>query len=96
MVVGSHAHVLLGAGWLDDTYVDYGLGNFVWYSQASIRTGILTLTVRRGRVVADSFAPANISPDGRPRLMAGDARQDAVESWQRLRGCTNLNQHSSG
>ena len=31
VVVGTHAHVLLGAGMLDDTYVSYGLGNFLWY-----------------------------------------------------------------
>ena len=31
VVVGTHAHVLQGAGWLGDTYVAYGLGNFLWY-----------------------------------------------------------------
>ena len=31
VIVGSHAHVLLGSGWLGDTYVSYGLGNFLWY-----------------------------------------------------------------
>lgn len=90
VVVGSHAHVLLGSGWLDDTYINYGLGNFVWYSQASTSTGILTLTVRDGHVVADSFDPAYIEPDGRPRLLEGDARAQATAAWRQLRGCTNL------
>ena len=30
VIVGAHAHKLQGAGWLGSTYVDYGLGNFVW------------------------------------------------------------------
>ncbi len=90
VVVGSHAHVLLGSGWLGDTYINYGLGNFLWYSQASTSTGILTLTVRDGRVVSDSFAPAYIEPDGRPRLLAGTARAEATAAWRELRGCTDL------
>lgn len=93
IVVGSHAHVLLGAGWLNDTYVDYGLGNFAWYNQATMSTGILTLTVRRGHVVADSFAPAQIYPDGRPRLLHHGTRADAVHAWRQLRGCTGLAPH---
>ncbi|MEP6697505.1 MAG: CapA family protein, partial [Pseudonocardiales bacterium] len=30
-VVGTHAHLLLGAGWQGRTYVAYGLGNFLWW-----------------------------------------------------------------
>ena len=93
VVVGSHAHVLLGAGWLADTYVDYGLGNFVWYNQNSVSTGILTLTVRDGRVVADHFSPADIQPNGLPRLLRGEQRTGAVANWQQLRGCTDLAPH---
>ena len=90
VVLGSHAHVLLGAGWLGDTYVGYGLGNFLWYNQNSVSTGILQLTIRDGRVAADSFAPAHIDRDGRPRLLAGDDRAAAVQRWHRLRTCTGL------
>lgn len=90
IVVGSHAHVLLGSGWMGSTYVDYGLGNFVWYNQATIRTGLLTLTIRNGHVVDDSFAPADIGADGRPRFLTGAARTAAVADWRRLRGCTPL------
>lgn len=93
VVVGSHAHVLLGAGWLADTYVDYGLGNFVWYNQNSVSTGILTLTVRDGRVVADDFSPADIQPNGLPLLLRGEQRTGAVASWRQLRGCTDLAPH---
>ena len=50
IVVGSHAHVQLGAGRLGAAYVDYGLGNFVFYASgasAVTRTGVLLLTVTR-------------------------------------------------
>lgn len=90
MILGSHAHVLLGAGWLGNTFVDYGLGNFVWYNQANLDTGILTLTIRNGRVVDDSLAPATIGADGLPMLVDGAARDQAVKDWRALRGCTGL------
>ena len=31
IIVGTHAHVLLGGGYLGSAYVDYGLGNFAFY-----------------------------------------------------------------
>jgi poly-gamma-glutamate synthesis protein (capsule biosynthesis protein) len=87
VVVGSHAHVLLGSGWLDDTYVNYGLGNFLWYNQNSIDTGILQLRVRDGEVVDDSWTPARIQPDGRPRVVPPPARAAAIADWRRLQVC---------
>jgi poly-gamma-glutamate capsule biosynthesis protein CapA/YwtB (metallophosphatase superfamily) len=90
VVVGSHAHVLLGAGWIGSTYVDYGLGNFVWYNQATTSTGLLTLTVRDGHVTHDAFAPADIGADGRPQFLSGSDASAAVAAWRELRGCTNL------
>ncbi len=90
IVLGSHAHVLQGAGWLDDTYVAYGLGNFVWYNQNSVSTGILQLTIRDGEVVGDSFRPAHIRSDGRPHLVAGSQRTNALADWRELRNCTSL------
>ncbi len=94
VVVGSHAHVLLGGGWLHHTYIDYGLGNFVWYRQApTTDTGVLTLTLRNGEVRRDSFAPARIGSDGLPRLRTGDQRRRAVKKWHRLNHCTSLSRH---
>src|SRR4029450_7072689 len=57
VVLGSHAHVLLGSGWLGDTYVNYGLGNFLWYHDHHPETGVLRLTIRHGHVVGDSWTP---------------------------------------
>ena len=62
VLVGSHAHVLLGAGWLGETYVDYGLGNFVWYHDHQPDTGVLRLTVRDGSVTGGQWVPAHIEP----------------------------------
>ena len=44
VVVGSHAHVLLGGGLLGRALVDYGLGNFVFYASRE-----LTVADRRAR-----------------------------------------------
>ena len=90
VVVGSHAHVLLGSGWIGDTYVDYGLGNFLWYHDHQPETGVLRVTVRDGHVVGDSLVPARIQTDGRPLPLTGAARAAAIADWRRLRGCTGL------
>ena len=91
IVVGSHAHVLLGSGWLGETYVNYGLGNFVWYHNYSPVTGVLQVTVKDARVVDDSWTPALIESNGLPRPLDGKARTRALDDWNALRGgCTDL------
>ncbi len=89
-VVGSHAHVLLGSGWQGDTYVNYGLGNFLWYHNHQAETGVLRLRIEDGEVVGDTWLPAEIRAGGRPMPLTGVARARAVEDWQRLRGCADL------
>lgn len=90
VVVGSHAHVLLGSGWQGDTYVNYGLGNFVWYHEQQPETGVLRLRVQDGTVVSDEWVPAEIGPAGRPQPLAGPRRSRAVAAWSGLRGCAGL------
>jgi len=60
VVVGSHAHRVQGGGWLGDTYVDYGLGNFAWARNDGPNgvTGVLTLTVDLERVRDRGLSPA--------------------------------------
>ncbi|HYY80165.1 MAG TPA: CapA family protein [Actinomycetes bacterium] len=91
VVVGSHAHVLLGAGWLHGAYVDYGLGNFVFYSGGGVtaQSGVLLLTVRGRAVTRDRWVPATIS-GGIPLPLRGAAAEGAVARWRALRGCTGL------
>ena len=31
IIIGSHAHMLQGSGWLHHTFVAYGMGNFLWW-----------------------------------------------------------------
>ncbi len=93
VIVGSHAHVLLGSGWIGDTYVDYGLGNFLWYHNHQPETGVLGLTVRDGQVVGDAWTPARIQTYGRPLPLRGAGRGEAIAAWHRLNRCTGLAPH---
>jgi poly-gamma-glutamate synthesis protein (capsule biosynthesis protein) len=92
IVVGSHAHRLQGAGRLGKAMVDYGLGNFVWYSQnsvASVTTGVLKITVTGRHIDSYNWVPATII-GGSPTPLGGSARSSAIASWRTLRSCTNL------
>jgi poly-gamma-glutamate synthesis protein (capsule biosynthesis protein) len=93
-VIGTHAHVLQGAGWLPNgTYVSYGLGNYLWwrtFGNDQDDNGVLTLTFRYGNVVADHFAPSHLQPSGiSPPATGADARRILAE-WNADRQCTNL------
>ncbi|NYG55984.1 CapA family protein [Nocardioides perillae] len=94
VVVGTHAHVLQGAGGLggpDGTYVSYGLGNFAWYHGRQGETGVLTLRVERGRVVDDRWTPGVIPlAGGVPERVTGRRAAEERTAWRALRGCTDL------
>ncbi|WP_051549159.1 CapA family protein [Nocardioides sp. URHA0032] len=91
VLVGSHAHVQLGSGWQGDTYVNYGLGNFVWYHNHPSDSGVLQLRLEDGKVVSDQWTPARIGPlGGAPLPLSGTSRQRAVTDWQVRRGCAGL------
>jgi hypothetical protein len=91
VVVGSHAHILLGGGYLDGAYVHYGLGNFVFYSRGGLtaQSGVLLLTMRGRAVSASRWVPAVIS-GGIPIPLEGAAADRAIDSWRSLRDCTGL------
>lgn len=91
VVVGSHAHVLLGAGYSGRTLVAYGLGNLAFYAKGAPRTssGVLTVTVTGRRIDRYAWRPALIE-DGAPIPLEGAARDDAKAAWRELRGCTGL------
>jgi poly-gamma-glutamate synthesis protein (capsule biosynthesis protein) len=90
VVVGSHAHVLLGAGRLGKALVAYGLGNFVFYAfrEETSRSGVLEVTVTGRRVDDYRWVPARISGGIPYPVTAG--RASAVAQWEALRGCTGL------
>ena len=93
-VIGTHAHVLQGAGWRPDgTYVAYGLGNYLWWMNFGNNqddNGVLTLTFRHSSVVADSFAPAHLDPRGVPLPATGAEKRRIDGEWQADRQCTDL------
>ncbi|MGZ4617422.1 MAG: CapA family protein [Frankiaceae bacterium] len=92
IVVGSHAHVLLGAGFLGRTYVDYGLGNFAFYSSGSgpnTQSGVLVVNVAPHKVVRAGWVPAHIE-GGVPIPLQSSAVGPARARWESLRGCTHL------
>jgi poly-gamma-glutamate synthesis protein (capsule biosynthesis protein) len=91
-VVGTHAHLLLGGGWLGRTYVGYGLGNFLWWrdSAYSNDTGVLQLTFRGRQVVAASLVPARIDERGVPLPATGETAARIAGKWASLRDCTGL------
>jgi poly-gamma-glutamate synthesis protein (capsule biosynthesis protein) len=91
VVVGSHAHVVLGGGWRGSAYVDYGLGNFVFYSSSgpTAESGVLELTVEGRAVTNARWRPATLS-GGVPVPLTGSSAAAARRHWVDLRSCTGL------
>jgi poly-gamma-glutamate synthesis protein (capsule biosynthesis protein) len=79
IVLGTHAHLLLGEEWIGQTYVQYGLGNFLWWRDDAFSndTGVLVVTLRGVRVAETRLVPAVISRrTGQPLPATGrDARR---------------------
>lgn len=92
-IIGTHAHVLQGDGWLGSTYVAYGLGNFLWRRNdaASNDTGVLRLTVRTDQAIEPDFVPAVIDrKTGQPVPVTGSERDRVTRKFRSLRACTGL------
>jgi poly-gamma-glutamate capsule biosynthesis protein CapA/YwtB (metallophosphatase superfamily) len=91
VVIGADAHVLSGAGYLGDAYIDYGLGNFAFYDNAAPETdsGALLITVEGRHIVSTSFRPATIL-SGLPQPLTGAPAATALQNWNAARACTNL------
>jgi poly-gamma-glutamate synthesis protein (capsule biosynthesis protein) len=94
IIVGSHAHVLEGGGWHPSgAFVDYGLGNFVFYASGpgpTTQSGILRLTVSGRAVTQAQWLPARIS-GGLPRPATGTDAQQIVGTVGSLQQCAGLN-----
>jgi poly-gamma-glutamate synthesis protein (capsule biosynthesis protein) len=93
-VIGTHAHVLQGAGWLHNgTYVAYGLGNYLWWMSFGNNqddNGVLTLTFHRGTVVKGRFAPSHLDDRGVPMPAKGAEKRRIRAEWNGDRSCTDL------
>ena len=94
IVVGSHSHMLMGAGWKDDHFVAYGLGNYLWYvqnSEETTRTGVFTVTVDGTTPTSFTYAPARIGASGVAEPLTDDAAATAQARLADLReSCTDL------
>jgi poly-gamma-glutamate synthesis protein (capsule biosynthesis protein) len=92
VVVGQHAHVPLGGGYLGSSYVEYGMGNFEFYAPngaETAQTGVLLLTVDGRRVTRPRWLPGMIE-DGLPTPLRGAAAAAARAHWASLRDCAGL------
>ncbi len=93
-IVGTHAHVLQGAGWRPDgKYVAYGLGNYFWwrsFGNDQDDNGVLTLTIAGKKVTAARFIPSRLDDQGisPPATGATAARIDA--EFAQARRCADL------
>jgi poly-gamma-glutamate capsule biosynthesis protein CapA/YwtB (metallophosphatase superfamily) len=93
MIVGTHAHVLLGDGWLGNTFVAYGLSNFLWwYNDAgSNDTGVLRVTLTGTTITKTEFVPAYIDrTNGQPVPSSGAEASRISRKFADLRSCTGL------
>ncbi|MCU1688321.1 MAG: CapA family protein [Jatrophihabitantaceae bacterium] len=93
-VVGTHAHVLQGAGWRDDgVYIAYGLSNYLWwmsFDNEQDDNGVLTLTLQKSKVAAAQFEPAHLDSRGVPLPATGAEAHRINAEWERDRLCANL------
>jgi Bacterial capsule synthesis protein PGA_cap len=91
IVVGAHAHVQLGAGYLGTAFVDYGLGNLAFYDTTPPETysGALHITVTGRHIDGYSWRPALIE-NGLPVPQTGATAAAAIQRWRGLRSCAGL------
>ncbi len=91
VVIGSHAHQLQATTTSGNTFVEYGMGNFVFEAHKvdTRTTGVLRVTIPGGQgAPTASFEPAEIT-DGIPVPKAGAARDTAIANWEKLgAGCS--------
>jgi poly-gamma-glutamate synthesis protein (capsule biosynthesis protein) len=91
IIVGAHAHMLQGSGWLGHTFVAYGMGNFLWWGNSySTATGVLKLTLHPHAPLTARFIPAVVSGTGQPIGDQGAAARRALAHYASLRTCAGL------
>src|ERR1700734_930330 len=91
IIIGAHAHMLQGSGWLGHTFVAYGMGNFLWWENSySTATGVLELTLHPHAPLTARFIPAVVSATRQPSVLTGAAASQAIAHYNSLRSCTDL------
>ena len=81
VIVGSHVHRVQGAGMLGNTFVDYGVGNFLFGAQSAeaSKSGVLLVTVDDHDVQGYEWRPGRIV-DRVPQVLTGDEAADVSPS----------------
>jgi poly-gamma-glutamate capsule biosynthesis protein CapA/YwtB (metallophosphatase superfamily) len=96
IIIGAHAHMLQGSGWLGRTFVAYGMGNFLWWERSySTATGVLELTLHSRGPLTARFIPAVVSSTGQPIVDRGAAARGAAAYYASLRTCAGLTSQPS-
>jgi poly-gamma-glutamate capsule biosynthesis protein CapA/YwtB (metallophosphatase superfamily) len=96
IIIGAHAHMLQGSGWLGHTFVAYGMGNFLWWEHSySTATGVLELTLHPHAALTARFIPATVSRTGQPLVDHGAAARRAAAHYASLRTCAELSARPS-
>jgi poly-gamma-glutamate synthesis protein (capsule biosynthesis protein) len=91
IIIGAHAHMLQGSGWLGRTFVAYGMGNFLWWENSySTATGVLKLTLHPNAPLTAQFIPAVVSRTGQPVVDRGASARQAASRYADLRTCAEL------
>jgi calcineurin-like phosphoesterase len=96
MVVGTHAHVPLAGGFIGNTYIHYGLGNFVWYlnSDSVLLTLKVTAVPSGGpdhALVTDAVVtPGVVTSSGRPAPATGSRASAVAERLAAAQQCAKL------
>jgi poly-gamma-glutamate capsule biosynthesis protein CapA/YwtB (metallophosphatase superfamily) len=96
VIVGAHVHEQQGAGWLGSTYVDYGLGNFVWWRRQTViqtYSGVLTLTLTADKVTSARWVPMLVGASGLPAVPGAAERAKLTSYRAGLRACAGLSAH---
>lgn len=98
VVVGGHAHRVLGGGFMGNAYVHYGLGNLVFRTSSTDArdTGLLRLTVTGRRVDRAEWLPGRIGADFTPTLLTGADAEKEHAQWDSRRACSDLAALPSG
>lgn len=94
VIIGTHAHVPQGDGFIGSAYIHYGLGNFLWYGPSkSTDTGLLSVTVSDAggwKVTNRMFIPGVISGTGQAKPVTGSALTSMQQRQARANSCTGL------
>ncbi len=91
IIIGAHAHMLQGSGWLGHTFVAYGMGNFLWWKNSySTATGVLKLTLHPHALLTARLIPAVVSGTGQPIEDQGAVARRALVHYGSLRTCAGL------